>query len=107
MLGPVGLQVTDSYNGRRLARSPSAGDSARAQARTEPRAGRDIPLPREIAGCGYVSTVATAAVALLALAGLGFIGARIGGADELRATIRVTVWDAIAMAFTYAIGAAV
>ena len=52
-------------------------------------------------------TVATVVVTLIALAALGFTGARIGGADPLRATARVTAWGAIAMAVTYGIGAAI
>lgn len=34
-------------------------------------------------------------------------GARLGGADQLRATARVTVWGVLAMAVTYGIGAVV
>jgi VIT1/CCC1 family predicted Fe2+/Mn2+ transporter len=44
---------------------------------------------------------------LLCLAGLGAIGARIGGAAILKPTIRVTFWGAFAMAATAAIGALV
>jgi len=47
------------------------------------------------------------AVTLVALAGLGDVGARLGGAPRLPATIRVVVWGAIAMAATAAIGALV
>lgn len=42
---------------------------------------------------------------LLFLALLGAIGARAGGANVLKATLRVTFWGAIAMALTAAIGA--
>ena len=56
---------------------------------------------------GSLRTVATVIVTLVGLAALGFSGARIGGASPLRATARVTVWGAIAMAVTYGIGAAV
>ncbi len=38
------------------------------------------------------------------LAILGAIGARTGGADILRATVRVTFWGALAMALTAGIG---
>lgn len=51
-----------------------------------------------------VETVATASLVFLAL--LGAIGARAGGANMLKATIRVTFWSALAMAVTAGIGAA-
>jgi VIT1/CCC1 family predicted Fe2+/Mn2+ transporter len=41
------------------------------------------------------------------LAALGMIGARAGGADILKPTIRVTFWGAFAMALTAGIGALV
>lgn len=44
---------------------------------------------------------------LVGLAGLGALGARIGGANVLKPTLRVTFWGAIAMATTAAIGALV
>ena len=44
---------------------------------------------------------------LLFLAILGATGARIGGANVARATIRVTFWGALAMALTAGIGALV
>ncbi len=43
---------------------------------------------------------------LVFLALLGMIGARAGGADIVKATIRVTFWGALAMALTAGIGAA-
>jgi vacuolar iron transporter family protein len=46
-------------------------------------------------------------VTLLALALLGDTGARLGGAPRLRATLRVLVWGAVAMAVTAGIGALV
>ena len=49
----------------------------------------------------------TVAVTLLALALLGDLGARLGGAPRGRATARVVSWGAIAMAITAAIGALV
>jgi VIT1/CCC1 family predicted Fe2+/Mn2+ transporter len=53
---------------------------------------------------GYV--VATVAVAsLLSLALLGIVGAKTGGANLLRAAIRVTFWGALAMGVTAGIGA--
>ncbi|RUW61115.1 VIT family protein [Mesorhizobium sp. M7A.F.Ca.US.008.03.1.1] len=51
---------------------------------------------------------ATVSVAsLLFLAVLGAIGAKAGGADVMRATLRVTFWGALAMALTAGIGAVV
>jgi VIT1/CCC1 family predicted Fe2+/Mn2+ transporter len=47
------------------------------------------------------------AVTLVGLAVLGDAGARLGGAPRRRATLRVLVWGAIAMAITAAIGALV
>tara|TARA_R110002073_G_scaffold6071_2_gene36659 strand:- start:5754 stop:6458 length:705 start_codon:yes stop_codon:yes gene_type:complete len=47
---------------------------------------------------------ATAIASLIFLAGLGGLSARIGGADIVKATIRVTFWGAVAMGVTAAIG---
>ncbi len=47
------------------------------------------------------------AVTVLALAALGSLGARLGGANQRRATIRVVGWGALAMAITAGIGALV
>ena len=44
---------------------------------------------------------------LVGLAGLGALGARVGGAKIVIPTLRVTFWGAIAMATTAAIGALV
>jgi VIT1/CCC1 family predicted Fe2+/Mn2+ transporter len=44
---------------------------------------------------------------LIGLAALGAIGARAGGSDVVRATLRVTFWGAVAMAATALIGALV
>jgi VIT1/CCC1 family predicted Fe2+/Mn2+ transporter len=44
------------------------------------------------------------AASLVFLAALGAIGARTGGANILRATVRVTFWGALAMAITACIG---
>jgi vacuolar iron transporter family protein len=49
-----------------------------------------------------VPAVSVASLGFLAL--LGAIGARAGGADVVRATIRVTFWGALAMALTAGIG---
>jgi VIT1/CCC1 family predicted Fe2+/Mn2+ transporter len=50
-----------------------------------------------------VWAVSVASLAFLAL--LGFVGAKTGGANALKATIRVTFWGALAMAITAGIGA--
>jgi VIT1/CCC1 family predicted Fe2+/Mn2+ transporter len=52
-----------------------------------------------------VPLVSAASLAFLAL--LGGIGARAGGANIVRATLRVTFWGALAMALTAGIGALV
>jgi vacuolar iron transporter family protein len=49
----------------------------------------------------------TVAVTLIALALLGDLGARLGGAPRTRATIRVLAWGTVAMAITAGIGALV
>ncbi len=46
-------------------------------------------------------------VTVLALAGLGYTGARLGGGARLPATARVVLWGAVAMAVTSGIGALV
>jgi VIT1/CCC1 family predicted Fe2+/Mn2+ transporter len=51
--------------------------------------------------------IACIVVTVLALAGLGALGARLGGAPQLRAVARVVFWGAVAMAATSAIGALV
>jgi VIT1/CCC1 family predicted Fe2+/Mn2+ transporter len=58
-----------------------------------------IPEPARAAG--------TVAVTLLALGLLGDLGARLGGAPQAPATIRVVAWGAVAMAVTAGIGALV
>jgi VIT1/CCC1 family predicted Fe2+/Mn2+ transporter len=49
----------------------------------------------------------TVVVTLVALGGIGALGARLGGASPGRAGIRVVVWGAVAMAITAGIGALV
>jgi len=67
--------------------------------------GAAMPLAMAVlAPAAYVvPAVSAASLAFLAL--LGAIGARAGGADVMRATIRVTFWGALAMAITAGIGA--
>jgi vacuolar iron transporter family protein len=93
------LGLADDRRARPL---QAAGSSALAFA-----SGAILPLLAAIVFGGALRTIATVVVTLVALAALGFTGARIGGADELRATARVTLWGAIAMVVTYGIGAAV
>jgi VIT1/CCC1 family predicted Fe2+/Mn2+ transporter len=50
-----------------------------------------------------IAVVSVGSLAFLAL--LGMLGARTGGAEVLKATMRVTFWGALAMALTAAIGA--
>ena len=56
-----------------------------------------------VAPAAYVTPV-VAAASLMFLALLGAIGANAGGADIVRATVRVTFWGALAMAATAGIG---
>lgn len=49
--------------------------------------------------------VGVSVASLLFLALLGAIGARAGGANVMKATLRVTFWGALAMALTAGIGA--
>ena len=58
-----------------------------------------VLMPREMLVIGV--TIAS----LLFLAVLGAVGARAGGANVLKATLRVTFWGALAMALTAGIGA--
>ena len=50
-------------------------------------------------------TVAIAVAALMALACLGGLAAKTGGASLLPGVVRVTFWSALAMAVTYGVGA--
>jgi VIT1/CCC1 family predicted Fe2+/Mn2+ transporter len=52
-----------------------------------------------------VRVVACVFVTILALGGLGALGARLGGAPELPALLRVVFWGVVAMGATAAIGA--
>lgn len=70
-------------------------------------AGAALPLVAAAAAPGSIRLVAIVAVTLLALGLLGTTGARLGGAPAPAAAMRVLVWGAVAMATTYAIGAAV
>jgi VIT1/CCC1 family predicted Fe2+/Mn2+ transporter len=65
--------------------------------------GDDRALPRHASPTGSLVPIAFAA-SLGFLALLGAIGAKVGGAKILRATVRVTFWGALAMALTAGIG---
>jgi VIT1/CCC1 family predicted Fe2+/Mn2+ transporter len=69
--------------------------------------GAAVPLVAVAATPSGARVAVTVAVTLVALALLGDLGARLGGAPRRRATVRVVVWGAIAMAVTAAIGALV
>jgi VIT1/CCC1 family predicted Fe2+/Mn2+ transporter len=69
--------------------------------------GAALPLAAAAAAPASVRGGVIVTVTLLALAVLGDLGARLGGAPRVRATIRVVVWGAIAMAVTAGIGALV
>ena len=87
---------------RRARPLQAAGSSALAFA-----SGAILPLLAAVVVSGSLRALAVVVVTLVALAALGLTGARLGGADPLRATARVTVWGALAMAVTYSIGAVV
>jgi len=53
---------------------------------------------------GFVTSTVSA-VSLLFLVVLGAVGARAGGANMMKAAIRVAFWGALAMAVTAGIGA--
>ena len=66
-----------------------------------------IPLAVVILATSQARVVALVVVSLLALAGLGVVGARLGGAPPGRAAVRVLVGSGLAMGVTAAIGALV
>lgn len=66
--------------------------------------GAAMPLLMVVLAPAEWLVVAVSAASLVFLALLGAIGARAGGADIWRATIRVTFWGALAMALTAGIG---
>ena len=85
---------------RRARPSQAAGFSAAAFA-----SGAILPLTAALLG-GDARSIVVVVVTLLALAGLGVVGARLGGAPAVPAAARVLAWGAAAMAVTYGIGAA-
>jgi VIT1/CCC1 family predicted Fe2+/Mn2+ transporter len=70
-------------------------------------AGAAVPLLAVALTPPSAREVTTVGVTLVALALLGDLGARLGGAPWRRATIRVVAWGATAMAITAGIGALV
>jgi VIT1/CCC1 family predicted Fe2+/Mn2+ transporter len=70
-------------------------------------AGAALPLLSVAATPASARAGVTVIVALIALGLLGDVGARLGGAPPLRATVRVVAWGAVAMAVTAGIGALV
>lgn len=66
--------------------------------------GAALPLLTAVLAPQNWTIPATAIASLIFLAGLGGLSARIGGADIVKATVRVTFWGAVAMGVTAAIG---
>ena len=67
--------------------------------------GASVPLIAVALTPAGVRILVCVAVTLLALALLGDLGARLGGAPPHRATVRALVWGTVAMAITSGIGA--
>ncbi|MGD9868256.1 MAG: VIT family protein [Hyphomicrobiales bacterium] len=67
-------------------------------------AGAAMPLLAVLISPQHLLPYAVSAASLGALALLGAIGARAGGANVVKATARVTFWGALALAVTAAIG---
>jgi VIT1/CCC1 family predicted Fe2+/Mn2+ transporter len=70
-------------------------------------AGAAVPLIAVAASPASARIYVTVGVTLIALGFLGNLGARLGGAPQRPATVRVLVWGAVAMAVTAGIGALV
>ena len=70
-------------------------------------AGAALPLVAVAATPASVRVAGTVLVTLIALALLGDLGARLGGAPRRRATVRIVAWGAVAMGVTSGIGALV
>jgi VIT1/CCC1 family predicted Fe2+/Mn2+ transporter len=63
-----------------------------------------VPIVALLVAPASLRILAIAAVSLLSLAGLGAFGGHLGGAPLVRASLRVTIGGALAMAVTAAIG---
>jgi VIT1/CCC1 family predicted Fe2+/Mn2+ transporter len=70
-------------------------------------AGGMLPLAAVAGAPAGSRAVACVIVTVLALAALGAVGARLGGAPRMPATVRVVAWGLVAMGVTSAIGAGV
>ena len=66
--------------------------------------GAAMPLLMVVVSPAHVLIPVVSAASLIFLALLGAIGGKAGGANILRATVRVTFWGALAMALTAGIG---
>ena len=69
--------------------------------------GAALPMLAVVLAPAALRSALTIAVSILALGALGALGARLGGAPQLRAILRVVVGGAVAMAITMGIGALV
>lgn len=69
--------------------------------------GASMPLLMVVLSPTSLLVPVVSVASLLFLALLGAVGARAGGANVIRATLRVTFWGALAMALTAGIGALV
>ncbi|ODS59633.1 MAG: hypothetical protein ABS36_00100 [Acidobacteria bacterium SCN 69-37] len=67
--------------------------------------GAALPLAMVVAVPRSALVLAVSMASLVCLAALGAVGARAGGANVTKATLRVTLWGAVAMAVTAGIGA--
>jgi VIT1/CCC1 family predicted Fe2+/Mn2+ transporter len=67
--------------------------------------GAALPLLIAVVAPANRTVLAVSLASLVFLAALGAVGARAGGADVAKATLRVTFWGAFAMAVTAGIGA--
>jgi VIT1/CCC1 family predicted Fe2+/Mn2+ transporter len=67
--------------------------------------GAALPLLIALLAPPGTTVLAVSLTSLVFLAALGAVGARAGGADVTKATLRVTFWGALAMAVTAGIGA--
>ena len=67
-------------------------------------AGASLPLLSILVAHDGAVAATVFVAALVALAGLGMVGARAGGASVGRGALRVTFWGALAMALTAGVG---
>ena len=67
--------------------------------------GAALPLVVALLTPLHALPIVVLAACLVCLGGLGGLAARVGGAPVLKASLRVTIWGAAAMALTYGVGA--